>query len=110
MMKYLVVHFFEYFELLDFKKRIHGQIRRIPVGHNSPSAKGTFLHFDCLKSKLTSPLSYLCRRESFLCTLVLRIQGLQLDWQAMAVPAWNMAYLETLHHFVAADDVLENFI
>lgn len=123
-------HLPEDFQLPDLKVLAHRRVRRIPLAHDTPAFEALLLRFDSLGGKLRRSLSNIRRSHlvrsfgSSLCLLLRRIptglhsifrrsgllESLELDRQAMAIPAWSIVDSSPTRQLGAQHQVLENFI
>ena len=78
----------------------HGQVRVVPTSENAQADKIALLQVDVLFGVLSASRADLCGGHGGLLGPQLPVH-FDLDWQAVAVPSWNVGGVKPLHslHF-----------
>ena len=88
---------------------IHGQVGVVPVAQHSQALELVALDVNELGGVLTAKLAHLQLGDLILLGPQVLFH-LQLDRQAMAIPAWHVRGMKALHALDLEDEVLENLV
>ena len=103
-------HLPEHFDLGCLIVFLQREIRLFPVGPDAPALEPLHLAIHLLTGVGGGFLAQLDRRQGFALFHVHRLQNLQLDRQAVAIPAGHIAHPATLQHLVFVDHILEHLV
>ena len=123
-------HVFEDLQLLDLKVGVHGLVWIVPLAHDTPGSESVHLLRDGLCRQLfcsladgqwtqTSTMSntglllrVVDQALGFLVYggLLVGLQSLELDWQAVAVPSWSVIHSVASLGVRPQDDVLVDLV
>mmetsp|Transcript_6581 Transcript_6581/g.20720 ORF Transcript_6581/g.20720 Transcript_6581/m.20720 type:complete len:236 (-) Transcript_6581:15-722(-) len=98
-------------ELRGLVRGVEREIRRLPIRPHAEALELRALPVDRLERKRAGALAQRERRERTPLSRALdALQDLELDGQAVAVPAGHEAHASALHHLEPVDEVLEDLV
>ena len=103
-------HLAEHLDLGGFVLLLQREIGLLPVGPDAPALEALHLAIHLLAGVSSGFLAQLDRRQRLALFLIHRLQHLEFDRQAVAVPTRHVAHPAALQHLIFVDHIFEHLV